>query len=361
MSNDRPEIPALAEEAAHWLVELEDGGDGTLQRFAAWLETSPRHVEEFLLVAAVWKEFDQLDRARRLDIERLLEDARNNVRTLARHDADVPSSPPRPAPDRSLRRRTVAAAAAIAVIALALTLWLLPTTQPLAYATAHGEQRAIKLEDGSVVYLNTQSRVELRFTKNVRLVRLLEGEALFAVEHDPSRPFRVLAGPTVIQAVGTRFNVYRSDSGATVSVVEGVVQISPEAPASVSASLPATDRKSTADAPAAQPDRARISAGEQARVAPDGEIVKRSLPDIAQVVAWRERRLVFRAEPLEHVAAEFNRYNAVQIHIDGDDLRARQITGVFDADDPRSFIQFLQRDRMLAVEDGDDEISIRPR
>jgi transmembrane sensor len=360
MSHDRPEISALAEEAAHWLIELEDANDATLQRFAAWLETSPRHVEEFLLIAAVWKEFDQLDMARRLDIERLLDEARNNVRSLARHETDVPPLPARSAPHRTLLRRTAtAAAAAVAVLAVALAFWLLPATQPRAYATARGEQRAIKLEDGSIVYLNTESRVELRFTKNERLVRLLEGEALFAVEHDPARPFRVLAGPTVIQAVGTRFNVYRSDSGATVSVVEGVVQISPEASASASAGSPATNVPSTT-APATQPDRARLSAGEQARVAPDGEIVKRSLPDLAQVVAWRERRLVFRAEPLEHVAAEFNRYNAVQIHVEGDDLRARQITGVFDADDPRSFIQFLQRDSTLAVQDSDDEISIRP-
>jgi ferric-dicitrate binding protein FerR (iron transport regulator) len=61
------------------------------------------------------------------------------------------------------------------------------------------------------------------------------------------------------------------------------------------------------------------------------------------------------------VAAEFNRYNAVQIRVDGEDLRRRQITGVFDADDPRSFIQFLQRDGKHAVQDADDGISIRPR
>jgi transmembrane sensor len=242
-----------------------------------------------------------------------------------------------------------------------LGLWLFHAAQPRIYATARGEQRALKLEDGSVVYLNTQSRVELRFTKNVRAIRLLEGEALFNVEHDAARPFRVMAGPAVIQAIGTRFNVYRNDTGATVSVVEGVVQIAPQSSLETPATLQPREVHSTASAADGAAHRARVSAGEQARVSAGGGIVKRSMPDVAQVVAWRERRLVFRAEPLERVAAEFNRYNAVQIRIEGDALRARQITGVFDADDPRSFIQFLQRDSALAVQDSDAEISVRPR
>jgi len=106
---------------------------------------------------------------------------------------------------------------------------------------------------------------------------------------------------------------------------------------------------------------ARVAAGEQARILADGEIVTHSVPDLAQIVSWRERRLVFRAERLEDVATQFNRYNVVQIRIEDEALRGKQITGVFDADDPRSFVQFLQRDTTLAVEDGDGEISIRRR
>lgn len=343
MSWDHSEPPALAEEAAHWLLELEEPDGATLDRFAAWLEISPRHVEEFLLVSAVWKEFEHFDKARRLDIERLVEDARNNVRAIG-----LPSNGAAPAaPDvtrgRRMGRIALAASAIAATVLVAIGVWQAPRGQPQSYATERGEQRALKLEDGSVVYLNTQSRVEVQFSKGLRVIRLLEGEAMFNVEHDAARPFRVMAGPTVIQAIGTRFNVYRSDAGATVSVVEGVVQISPETAAASQAPTP------------------RVSAGEQARISADGEIVKRTVPDLAQIVSWRERRLVFRAERLEDVATQFNRYNVVQLRVEDDGLRGKQITGVFDADDPRSFVQFLQRDTTLAVEDGDGEISIRRR
>jgi transmembrane sensor len=361
MSWDRSEPPTLAEEAAHWLLELEEPDSGTLSRFAAWLEISPRHVEEFLLASAVWKEFDHFDTACRLDIERLVAEARNNVRTIGLPTSEAAAAAPRRAPARRIRSIALAAAA-IGAIAVGVALWQAPRVQPQSYATVRGEQRALKLEDGSVVYLNTQSRVEVQFSKNVRLIRLLEGEAMFNVEHDAARPFRVMAGPTVIQAIGTRFNVYRSAAGATVSVVEGVVQISPK-PGSVPGGEPQSPAATLpASAVSAEPHRARVSAGEQARISADGGIITRSVPDLAQIVSWRERRLVFRADRLEEVATQFNRYNALQLRIEDDALRGKQITGVFDADDPRSFVQFLQRDNTLAVEDGGgEEILIRRR
>jgi transmembrane sensor len=361
MSWEHSEPPTLAEEAAHWLLELEEPDSATLTRFAAWLESSPRHVEEFLLASAVWKEAEHFDSARRLDVEKLVEEARTNVRTIGLPSARAAAASPPRATVRHARRIALAAAALGATIVVGIALWQAPRGQPLNYTTVRGEQRALKLEDGSVVYLNTQSRVQVQFSKEVRVIRLLEGEAMFNVEHDAARPFRVMAGPTVIQAIGTRFNVYRSAAGATVSVVEGVVQISPEAAAAASPAPQAPAATAPVDAAPTEPHLARVSAGEQARISADGEIVKRSVPDLAQIVSWRERRLVFRADRLEDVATQFNRYNAVQIRIEDDGLRNKQITGVFDADDPRSFVQFLQRDNTLAVADGDGEISIRRR
>lgn len=361
MSWHRSESPTLAEEAAHWLVELEEPDGATLSRFAAWLETSPRHVEEFLLASAVWKEFERVEATRRLDIERLVEEARNNVRTIGAPSSGSGSASAARTQTGRLRRIALVAAAVGATCLVGVAVWKAPGTQPQSYATVRGEQRALKLEDGSVVYLNTQSRVEVAFSKDVRVIRLLEGEAMFNVEHDAARPFRVMAGAAVIQAIGTRFNVYRSAAGATVSVVEGVVQISPR-PASAARPAPHAPAASlAASAGSAEHRRARVSAGEQARILVDGEIVTRSVPDLAQIVSWRERRLVFRAERLEDVATQFNRYNAVQILVQDEALRGKQITGVFDADDPRSFIEFLQRDSTLVVEDGGGEIAIRRR
>ena len=57
--------------------------------------------------------------------------------------------------------------------------------------------------------------------------------------------------------------------------------------------------------------------------------------------------LVFREDSLGDVAAEFNRYNALQIEIDAS--ATQKITATFDAHDPQSFIAFLQRDPALQI------------
>ena len=44
----------IAEEAASYLIELESPEADTKAKLAAWLKTSPEHVEEFLAVADLW-------------------------------------------------------------------------------------------------------------------------------------------------------------------------------------------------------------------------------------------------------------------------------------------------------------------
>lgn len=50
------------------------------------------------------------------------------------------------------------------------------------------------------------------------------------------------------------------------------------------------------------------------------------------------------------MAAEFNRYNRRVIEIRGDRLRSQEVTGVFRADDPESFLAFLSRLPGVAIE-----------
>ena len=72
-------------------------------------------------------------------------------------------------------------------------------------------------------------------------------------------------------------------------------------------------------------------------------------------------RLVFRDDSLDAVATEFNRYNSLQLRVDGDVAKNKHITGVFSADDPRSLVLFLERDADLSITTQGDEIVIRQR
>ena len=324
----------IAEQAAQWLLDIEDG-EADQAQFSAWLQASPRHIEEFLLVSAVWRAGDGLDRANRINIDELVAQARDNVRRL---DDD---SLPQRAHDvgrrmgSALRSRV---AASVAVLALVCATWIGLQDGSVRYATDTGEQRIVKLPDGSIVTLNTRSQIKVLIDDQQRIVELTRGEALFDVANDAQRPFRVFAGEAVARAVGTQFNVYRTSEDTTIGVVEGIVEVTSRV-----ASL-GSGTQSAAEQPQAQ----RLTVGEQASVSMQGTLQRRNVA-IDQMLAWRERRLVFRGESLASIAAEFNRYNETQLRVDGSATRARLITGVFDADNPSGLIAFLERDQQLTV------------
>jgi len=66
------------------------------------------------------------------------------------------------------------------------------------FESRHGEQQTRRLADNSVIHLNTDSAVTIRFGKKDRLVVLSSGEADFEVAHERERAFRVLAGAAQI-------------------------------------------------------------------------------------------------------------------------------------------------------------------
>jgi transmembrane sensor len=224
------------------------------------------------------------------------------------------------------------------------------------YATSLGEQRTVKLQDGSVLYLNTHTRVAVDYSGKARDIRLLEGEALFAVQRDPERPFRVHSGDVVVRALGTQFNVYRTGRGATVSVLEGAVQVTGDASRTIGL---AEGSARAAGAPQAQ--TARVGAGEQVKVSERGAIAKVASADIDEALAWRTRRLVFRSTPLSEVAAEFNRYNSLKIRVEGAAVEDKRLIGTFNADDPQALVQFLASEEALSTAREDGALVIRPR
>jgi len=212
------------------------------------------------------------------------------------------------------------------------------------------------------VYLNTDSQIRFDLSRHDRRIDLLRGEALFVVEHDANRPFIVSTGGASILAVGTQFNVRRRQGATDVAVVEGIVQVSELASADTTAPTQTTQTTSRG---VPRQSFARIlplklSAGEQARVS-HGGVSKQADSNLSDILSWRQRRLVFRNTPLADVAAEFNRYNRVQIRLEGVAGGGMQLTGVFDADRPMALVLYAMKQEPLAVEHEGENWVIRER
>ena len=334
---------AIQSEAAEWVLRLDEERRTLPARteLLRWLKQSPQHIEEFLFATAAWREFDDIDPQKRMDVDSLIAEAEGNVITLGDEAADAEPV------GTTTRRRAwwiggIAATVLLTIGAVVTWSLLSPVRH---YETGLGQQTLFTLADGSIVHLNTQSELTVRMTEDSRNLELAQGEAMFEVAKDPARPFRVRSGEITVEAIGTQFNVYRSEDGVHVTVVEGTVKVE-------------------AAAPAAKPEltttAVMLTAGEEARSDHSGDVARIETPDLEKHTAWREQRLVFRDDSLAAVAAEFNRYNQLQLVIVAPPSATRPITATFDAHDPESFVGFLERDPTLRVVRTSSGIEIWP-
>lgn len=331
--------------AAHWLARRFAGLTAhEEQELRRWLAADERHARAFRELEATWT---------------LLDGVREAVRSGAIPDPDALA--PR-------RRRTnwffpVAAAAALVLGYLG---W--PHARPAQpYATevttTAGSFQRLALPDGSVMRLNADTQVRVRFGAGDRRVELLRGEAHFTVAKDSARPFLVEAGRVAVRAVGTAFNVRLAGGSIEVLVTEGRVRVDDTARGeSVLAPRDKTEtpllvsgERAVISVPPIEPIAERAALAPLAAVVP----LPVSPDEIQTALAWHERRLEFEAAALSEIVAEFNRCNRAQLRIDDPALAARRFGGSFRADDPENFVRLLQARFGVRVEVRGDETILR--
>lgn len=340
----------IAYQAAEWYETLKHADAARYAEFTRWVAESPRHMDAFLAISSEAPVVRQVLSSGQFNLESLLKEVSGGERVLALRTSEHSGAPA--AGQKMMRKRTKTlwlAAAVLAIIAIAIPVQLNLSAWER-FETSVGEQRTIQLMEGSIVNLNAQSRMEVRFSDSQREIRLQHGEATFKVARDASRPFRVHAPRAIVEAVGTQFNVYaRPDGTTTVAVLEGKVKVADVSSSSIGAG--------------AEPSRAvPVIAGEEAQVSSLGNIELRPNSNVHEAIAWQQRKLIFKRTALSEIAEEFNRYNKfAQIRLEGTEPGTLRFSGAFDADDPHSLATLLQREPDLIVENQGGEIVIRKR
>ncbi len=357
IESGKESILAIAEEAANWhiIFETEDVvTESDRREFVEWLRRSPTNIAEFMRVRAMQGLFSDINLTELPSVEALIIEARSNVVEISEARAKTPvkiASRPSAQMTRKQFMSGIAAMLVLGIISLAWMAggWLGKTnfdpSGSYVIETALGEQRSALLEDGSVVNLNTLSKLEVNYSDDVRLVKLLSGEAFFDVAKDSTRPFRVLAGYATMEAIGTQFNVYKQRTETVITVIEGKV--------AVSSSKDAIDLDiGQAELPDYLPDgnAVQLAPGNQVAVLLSGAIATTTDVDPGNTTAWTKRRLVFNGDSLEVVARELNRYNLKQLKIGTPEILQKTISGIFNANDPETLIAFLEEVGGLRVE-----------
>jgi len=338
------EALGIAQQAEEWRQILLTAGPKEEAAFWAWVEKSPQHLREILLADTLDSALDHMDPEHTIDVDALIARAKaaSNIAPLEHTGSSI-----RAEVRQSRIREWVAIAATVVLMVGGIAIWkTLPSGR---YETTVGEQRMLELEDGSVVFLNTKSKIRSDFSADARDIYLNEGQALFQVKHDASRPFRVHTKTATIQAIGTQFDVRIYDDRTSVAVVEGTVAVTPE-----------VDGHNESKADTLQPPT-RITAGEGATISVAGKISSSAPIDTVVATAWRRQQLIFRDDTLGFIASEFNRYNSVvRLRVE-DNASEKRFNGVFNAHSPDSFIRFLAEEQDLEFERQGDELVIRER
>ena len=322
----RPAAPAPvvtcspADLAAAWLARRESGFSADEQaEFSRWLLADPRHAEAASRLADTWRRLQQPRFTGQAEAVELAVVARVRAHT---------------------RRRRALAAISFAGLATAAALVFAfvpagpaPATPPAAAMEIRPDRRT--LADGSVVEFNAGAEIEVDFSPVRRDVRLIRGEAHFAVTKDPARPFVVTAGNVAVRAVGTAFSVRVAPDAVGVLVTEGRVAVERVSPAPALA--------------VARPEEPTyLAAGSRLMVVAETEPTARLEPsavspaEMDAALDWRTRRVEFTGMRLAEVVALLNRQNAVQLALGEAALGEIPISGIFRSDDPEGFSRIVE-------------------
>jgi transmembrane sensor len=300
------------EVAAYWHGLREEGQlDPILQeRFHAWLASHPNNRAAYASLENTWAG---------------MASAGAHERILSmRHDALA-------APHAVLSRRRKASAIAASIVAGAMVIGILiyrtaSSTRAGEFVTQVGERSSITLADGTTVVLNTSSRMQVAFDKQVRRVRLLAGQAWFEVAKGQPRSFVVEAGGERVTAHGTAFDVrIEEHDRVQVTLVEGRVSVETLGGA-------AEQGGSVAREDLFPGDRLTVAAAVPA---------SRSRVDLVKATSWREGQIIFDDDTLAAAVAEVNRYSAKRIVLADPRLATLRMSGVFLAGHTDSFLETI--------------------
>jgi|TARA_R110002012_G_scaffold114559_4_gene261346 transmembrane sensor len=319
-------------EASEWIARMERGeltaSDKT--ELNAWLAISPEHEKQLKRLAQLWDKMSEI--GQRSSHQQRTTEKEKKRSFFGQKFAE-------------LSYKTAAFAAL--VLAIPIIFYLQGSLENASkndqYFTKIGEQKSIILTDGSELLLNTNSIVEVNYTRKQRNITLFQGEANFDVAPDKSRPFTVKAGTGDVRALGTNFSVRLEGNSVNVLVSHGTVRVR------ANDNIDATHH---ANNPAHQDkNQVIVSAGNNV-VFDDIEVEsveQESDKSIAKKLYWRKGFLSFDDEPLSDVVAELSRYTKLNIVIADKSIQAMKVGGFYPIDNLETVFTTLELNLGLNV------------
>ncbi|KVD11166.1 iron dicitrate transport regulator FecR [Burkholderia ubonensis] len=299
--------PQVAQRAVEWWVDLQAGNtdDAFATDLARWRAADASH-------DAAWRH---------------IEAVHGRLNRLA-GGLDAPAARAALLPPRPGRRRAAVKALAVLLFAGGAA-WMADPYRHWGHwavrhadlRTAVGERRTVTLADRTVVVLDTDTALDVRFDATERRLRLLRGTIMVTSGHDDRPVARALVVATdegELRPLGTRFSVRQRDGASRIEVFAGAVRVQPYG-ASAGARV--------------------IAAGEGADFTRDA--IGASAPLDADAAAWTDGMVIASHMRLAELVAELDRYRRGSLRCDASvaDLR---VSGTFPVDDADRVLDTLK-------------------
>lgn len=303
-ADGRPLSIEVAQQAAEWLTVLmqEDVSAEEKREWLAWRQAHGDHERAWQHIERVSGNFRNLDaQAGRSALGRKHVTRRTSLKTLAW------------------------------LLFIGATGWTGLKTTPVRavladLSTGVGTRRETTLADGSLLQLNSNSAVNIRYTSTQRLLQLVKGELFVATAAEQGsayRPFLVDTEHGEAWALGTRYAVRLDGDATVVAVEEGAVRLVPRR---------------------GQP--LVLQAGQTARMHADGVEPAQAVSE--QTWAWRRGQILADGMRLQDFLNELSRYRHGFVGCD-DSVADLRISGVFPVDDTDEVLRSLGHSLPLQV------------
>jgi len=201
-----------------------------------------------------------------------------------------------------------------------------------------GFRSSLKLNDGSIITLNSNSKLTFpeQFSDTLRLVKL-EGEAFFDIKENGS-PFIVELGGTNVEVLGTTFNVrYPMNGELSVALVSGKVKVKDESG-----------------------NQVILKPSEMLKIHQNGELSLTSF-DPMEVVGWKDKLLVFRKSGKQEIIQKISSWYGVTVTCECQKQESWAYTGEYQDESLPNVLEGIKRALDIDYEISGKQVTLSTR
>jgi transmembrane sensor len=303
-------------QASTWFALIVSRKESPEERaaFESWLAESPAHTEAYLKYEDIWA---NLARIPTTNVVEFKNDSvkKNQQNSLAQNHTSVLAGV-FGGRSKPTWRYVQSLAATFCITAIGYLFYVGANTDDvITYSARTAEIREIVLVDGSRVTLGPLSEISVQMREDRRTINVIRGQVFFDIaslrRNNKKVPFEVSSKNFFIEVIGTMFDVQVNNDKTTITVAEGIVEVTYKA------------------------QKLQLISGQKiATIGADSS----TLSDIheidpANIASWRSGRLIYLNKTLLDVITDVNRYYAGDLRLIDESISDLRLTTSFTIDD----------------------------